>query len=449
MQRSDMTAAQESTIDRDAVDRLAERVVGPLDKGWPPATWGRTVEDVVTERLTLSSFPTPLMTLSRPALQHNIEGLASWTSAHGMSLAPHGKTTMAPQLWAAQLDAGAWGITVANVHQLAVARSFGVRRVLVANVVLSPLGLRWIANELAAHPDAAIATWADSLAVVAVMSEALAESASRKSHRLVDVLVELGGLGGRTGARSVDDAVAVARAVAASPYLRLAGVAGYEGALAHTTSRENLEAVRGYLREVGRLHGILAETELYAGPDAPVVSAGGSTYPDLVAEVLGPLGDAGAATVLLRAGAYIAHDDGYYREVSPWGATPRTDGQPLQAALHGWVRVSALPEPGLAIIDAGKRDLPFDEGLPEVQLLRPRTAGEAAMALTGFDVTALNDQHGFLRFDPTTTPLEVGDELRLGLSHPCTAFDKWDLIPVVDDPDAADPVVVDAIRTFF
>jgi D-serine deaminase-like pyridoxal phosphate-dependent protein len=444
-----MTAVVDSSIDRAAVARLAERVVGPLDKGWPPATWGRTVADVASARLPLSAFPTPLMTLSSPALQHNVEGLAAWTSVHGMELAPHGKTTMAPQLWAAQLDAGAWGITVANVHQLAVARSFGVRRVLVANAVISPLGLRWIASELAAHQDIAVATWADSLAVVAVMTDALAESASRESHRLVDVHVELGGLGGRTGARSVDDAVAVARAVAASPYLRLAGVAGYEGALAHTTSGENLETVRRYLREVARLHGMLAETGLYAGPDAPVVSAGGSTYPDLVAEVLGPLGEGGAATVLLRAGAYIAHDDGYYRDMSPWGATPRTDGQPLRAALHGWVRVSALPEPGLAIIDAGKRDLPFDEGLPEVQLLRSRTAGGAATPLTGFEVTALNDQHGFMRYEPATTPLEIGDELRLGLSHPCTAFDKWDLIPVVDDPDATDPVVVDAIRTFF
>jgi D-serine deaminase-like pyridoxal phosphate-dependent protein len=67
-------------------------------------------------------------------------------------------------------------------------------------------------------------------------------------------------------------------------------------------------------------------------------------------------------------------------------------------------------------------------------------------------VVKVNDQHGFLRFDfdqNEPAPLVIGDELRVGLSHPCTAFDKWGLIPVVDDPDADNPVVVDLVRTFF
>jgi D-serine deaminase-like pyridoxal phosphate-dependent protein len=118
--------------------------------------------------------------------------------------------------------------------------------------------------------------------------------------------------------------------------------------------------------------------------------------------------------------------------------------------MHGWVRISSQPEPGLAIFDAGKRDLPFDEGLPEVQVRRPRRPGDPVERLDGVSVTALNDQHGFLAFDDDGQPkVRIGDELRLGLSHPCTAFDKWTLVPVIDDPDAADPVVVDLVRTWF
>jgi D-serine deaminase-like pyridoxal phosphate-dependent protein len=57
----------------------------------------------------------------------------------------------------------------------------------------------------------------------------------------------------------------------------------------------------------------------------------------------------------------------------------------------------------------------------------------------------MNDQHTFVR----GADLNVGDVVRLGLSHPCTAFDKWRLIPVVSDVDEPDPVVVDLIHTYF
>jgi D-serine deaminase-like pyridoxal phosphate-dependent protein len=434
-----------AVIDRQEVAALADETIGPEHKGWPAATWGRSVAEVVAERRPLSAFPTPLVTLSGPALEHNTDVLAGWASRHGFELAPHGKTTMAPQLWQRQLDAGAWGITLANIAQLAVARRFGVRRVLIANAVLSSLGLRWIAGELAAHPDITVATWADSLAAVEIMTTALTDAADPRS-RPVDVMVERGGVGGRTGARTVEEALAVAEAIAASPQLRLVGAAGYEGALAHGSFAEGVATIRGYLGEMVRLHEILQQRGLYAD-ESPIVSAGGSAYPDVVAEALQPLTN--GATVLIRSGAYVTHDDGYYRHISPWGESPRTDGAPLQAAIHGWVRVSSVPEPGMAIFDAGKRDLPYDEGLPEVQLLRSREPGGVATALDDVEVTAVNDQHGFLRYDPASTPVRVGDELRLGLSHPCTTFDKWTLLPVVDDADASDPVVVDAIQTFF
>jgi D-serine deaminase-like pyridoxal phosphate-dependent protein len=151
--------------------------------------------------------------------------------------------------------------------------------------------------------------------------------------------------------------------------------------------------------------------------------------------------------VVLRSGAYISHDDGLYRRVSPLGEHPRTDGEQLVAAMHGWMRITSQPEPGLAIFDAGRRDFPFDQDWPEPQLIRPRSSDGEVLPATGMTVTNLNDQHGFLHFGDV--PVVIGDELRVGLSHPCTAFDKWGLIPVVDDADAADPVVVDLVRTFF
>jgi D-serine deaminase-like pyridoxal phosphate-dependent protein len=440
-----------ATIDAGAVAALAQHRVSWADKGSPPEAWGRTAAEVVALRLPLDRFPTPLLTLSAPAMRHNLETLAAWCAERGLDLAPHGKTTMAPRLWADQLEAGAWAITLANLPQLAIGRAFGVSRVLIANELLSPLALRWVSEELARDPAAEVICWADSEQTVEVMDRALAGHAVTlgSAYRPIDVLVEVGSLGGRTGARDVETAVAVGRALARSPYLRLAGVGGYEGAISHDNDSESLTRVRDYLATLREIHHRVDAAQLYPAGREPVVTAGGSMYFDLVADVLQPL-TAEGVRVVLRSGAYLAHDDGMYRQVSPLGGAPRTSGPTLRAAMHGWARVTSQPEPGLALFDAGKRDIPYDEGMPEVQLRRGRTVGEPPVPLSGLAVTAVNDQHGFLHFDPSTDPpVRVGDELRLGLSHPCTAFDKWRLIPVIDDPEAAEPVVVDLIRTFF
>ncbi|MFF0265082.1 amino acid deaminase [Kribbella sp. NPDC004536] len=429
--------------DADAVAALAEKQVSWRDKALPPGFWGQTVATVLAGKPRLSQLPTPLMTLSAAGLRHNVDTLATWCTRHGVELAPHGKTTMAPALWAMQLDAGAWAITLANVFQLGVARAYGVQRVLIANAVISPLQLRWIADELAADPSFEVSVWADSVRTVEIMEAARAAYVGPDARPL-DVMVEVGGIGGRTGARDLETALAVGQAISDASTLRLAGVAGYEGAIGHGVDEANLEEVRAYLRELAGVHHRLRP--LYDEDVVPIVSAGGSQYFEQVAKVLASEAGEGAR-VVLRSGAYISHDDGLYRRVSPLGEHPRTDGEQLVAAMHGWIRITSQPEPGLAIFDAGRRDFPFDQDWPEPQLIRPRTSDGPVLPAIGMTVTNLNDQHGFLHF--TDVPVMIGDELRVGLSHPCTAFDKWGLIPVVDDADAADPVVVDLVRTFF
>ena len=98
------------------------------------------------------------------------------------------------------------------------------------------------------------------------------------------------------------------------------------------------------------------------------------------------------------------------------------------------------------LLDAGKRDVPFDEGLPEPQLLADEL-GAPTRPLAGCAVTAVNDQHAFLTVPPDL-PIRIGQVVRLGLSHPCTAFDKWRVIPVTAGAEH-DPVVVDLVRTYF
>ena len=338
----------------------------------------------------------------------NVSLMGEWASSRGLELAPHGKTTMAPQLWQQLLDGGAWGITLATTWQVQVARSFGFSRIILANQVVDPVALEWLGAELA-DESFEFTCWVDSVEAVDAMRAGLGRAA-----RAVDVVVELGLAGGRTGARGVEAALRVAAAVAAAPELRLVGVGGYEGSYARERTPAGIAAVERYLDE------ILAVHERVAWSVKPIVTAGGSAWFDVVADRLAPL--VGEATVILRSGAFQVHDDGFYRGITPL--------QGLRSAMHGWARVVSTPEPGLAILDGGKRDFPYDEGMPVSEFGA---------------IEKLNDQHAYLRTDSVA----VGQLVRLGLSHPCTAFDKWRLIPVVDDADAASPVVVDLVATYF
>ncbi|WP_424187431.1 alanine racemase [Actinokineospora sp. G85] len=394
-------------FDHAAVQALADERLDWRSRSLPADLSGLTVAEALARRPDLRDFPGPVVALDAADLEHNTTAMARWCARRDLSLAPHGKTSMAPALFARQLAAGAWGITVATAAQARVCREFGVRRVLLANQLVDPAGLAWLRAELDRDPFHFLC-WVDSAAAVEILAEGL-------GGRAVDVLVELGSPGGRTGVRTVAEGLAVASA-ARSAGLRVAGVGGYEGPATDVT------AYLGTLRE-------LAEALRPSIDGEMVVTAGGSTHFDEVARTL-----PGPWRTVLRSGAYIAHDDGHYAAATPH--TRDADAPDLRSAWRVWAQVHSLPEPGRAILGAGKRDLPQDLGLP-----RPLHTREG-VPVDG-EITALDDHHAYLT---TETELRVGEWVRLGISHPCTLFDRTTLIPVVAEDGIT---VVDLLRTFF
>ncbi|MEV3989412.1 amino acid deaminase [Streptomyces sp. NPDC049837] len=407
-------------------------------KGLPIDAEGLTVGELAAQRRDLftGGFTTPVLALSAEALEHNLALLETYAERHGLAFAPHGKTSMAPQLFDRQIEYGAWGITAAVPHQARVYRTFGIRRIFLANELVDPAALRWLADELAADPDFRFICYVDSVRGVELMDEAL----SGRAPRPVDVVVELGaGDGARTGARTEADCAAVADAVAATSTLRLVGVAGYEGEVPNATP----DAVRAWLH---RLTAIAVEFDKAGrftdGPDEIVVSAGGSAWFDTVAEVFAELPPLSRPVLkLLRSGAYVSHDDGQYRNLTPFNRVPEEGA--LQPAFRLWAQVVSRPTAEQAFVNAGKRDAAYDLHLPEAQVVRSARDGSVRPA-DGITVTRLSDQHAWLE-TTADAELEVGDWVGMGLSHPCTSFDKWQLIPLVE----ADGTVVDFIRTFF
>ncbi|MFJ6576266.1 alanine racemase [Streptomyces sp. NPDC091368] len=418
---------------------LASERVDHRFKALPPDAEGLTVGELSAQRRNLftGGYTTPVLALSAESVEHNLRLLETYTERHGLAFAPHGKTSMAPQLLHRQLDRGAWGITAAVPHQARVYRAHGIARIFLANELVDPVALRWFAGELDSDPDFRLLCYVDSVRGVELMDEAL-----RAAHpsRPVDVVVELAaGATGRTGVRTEAECAAVADAVAATSTLRLVGVAGYEG----TMPGADADRVREWLR---RLVALAADFDK-AGRFDPaagqiVVSAGGSEWFDAVAEVFAEIPDLSLPVLkLLRSGAYVSHDDGQYRDRTPFNRIPEEGA--LQPAFRLWSQVVSRPTAEQAFTNAGKRDAAHDLHLPEAQVVRDARSGEIRPA-EGVTVTGLSDQHTWLATGPDAD-LEVGDWVGMGLSHPCTIFDKWQLIPVVE----ADGTVVDHIRTFF
>ncbi|MBO0829825.1 MAG: amino acid deaminase [Streptosporangiales bacterium] len=395
--------------------------------------------DVLGGDVARGDLVLPVVVLEESALAHNVRVMADYCRDVGVSIAPHGKTHMSPQLAHRQLDAGAWAITVANVAQARVYHAFGVERLLIANQVVDEQALRLLSELLRADPGLEVFCLVDSTAGVQLMDRVLGAA---DVPRPVAVLVELGLAGGRSGCRSTPEAVAVADAVRDAGTLRLAGVEGYEGVVHGGPTPGNVATVDAFLRELRALAETLDGGGRFADRAEIVVTAGGSAYFDRVAEQLAPFpGLSKPVRTVIRSGSYLTHDHGSYELVSPFG-TRLADRPRLRPAGVLWARVSSVPEPGLAIAGFGKRDAPYDLGLP-VPLAVAGDDGDAR-PLTGASVARLNDQHAFVQLPPDSG-VRVGDVMTFGMSHPCTVFDKWRLLPVVDD----DGRVVQLIQTYF
>lgn len=393
-----------------------------------------SVEGVRSAGYALGDLWLPAVVMHDRALTHNLDRFARWCARHGVELAPHGKTTMSPHLWSAQLGRGAWALTAATAAQARVMHRFGVGRVLIANEVVEPGQLAWLARSLE-DPWFEPLMLVDSLEGIERAEEQLS-SAGRK----LGVLIELGVAGRRTGVRTHDEALALAERIAAGSALRLAGIEGYEGVLPQRRDAESIATAREWLDQLSALVIRADQRGLFAGSDEVVVTAGGSGYPDLAANALTGMAPLSRPVrPVIRSGCYLTHDDLSYERSSPLRSGG--DADPLVPALSCYARVISCPEPGRALLGVGKRDVAFDLDLP-----LPRSvlrSGERIPVDAHARMVELNDHHGFCDTSPDL--LAVGDVVELGLSHPCTVFDKWSLIPVLDKHER----VVDAIRTCF
>ena len=396
-------------------------------------------------------LPYPLAVLRESALAHNIQWMQDYADRRGVVLAPHGKTTMAPRLFEMQLQAGAWGLTFANVSQMAVGLHSGVRRVVIANQVLAVADLNTLLAWRQQLPDLQVAFLVDSLAQLALIEQWHSAVAAPLA---LDVLLEVGFAGGRTGCRTAEQALTLAQALARSKAVRLCGVECYEGPLATCDREADPVVVSEFVQTVQTVVKQIDALNAFEAPEL-WISAGGSAVFDLVLPLLRMSHLSLPVRGILRSGCTITHDHWHYARYLDLVAERENFTSTLRPALEVWTLVQSVPEPGLALLNAGRRDLSFDMAMPQPVRHLPL----AACGLPGFQpdlaqpqtmppdwrITALNDHHAYLRFDLSGPSPQVGDRVALGISHPCTTFDKWTWLALVNDAGQVQEVV----RTYF
>lgn len=369
----------------------------------------------------------PTAVLLQSAIANNSAIFAKFCNEHSISFAPHGKTTMSPELFDIQLRDGAWGITAATAFQARTMVEHGVQRVLIANEVVAPGDIAWIAQVTRQKHE--VICCVDSMQAVEILEAGLA---GLLRGRKVSVLVELGVMDGRTGARSIPEALLVARAVVSSTALKLVGVSGFEGIISASQTETVEQRVDNFLKDLRDLVDAMIAENLFQGISEILLSAGGSVFFDRVVAKLVSQNPGTSERIIIRSGCYLSHDDGVIDQLSPFGSSSHVSGDVFRAALEVWGVVLSRPEPSRIIIGIGKRDVSTDGMLPIAKKILRRGKLEPQDWATDTRAIRVDDQHLYLNVD-TDDEIAVGDFIGFGISHPCTTFDKWRAIPIVDD----------------
>jgi D-serine dehydratase len=412
--------------------------ISPLNKGLG-LLYGSLEPEAIAElgwNLLKEDLSLPCAVLYQEKLQSNLDFMRQFVKAYGMRLAPHGKTTMAPKLFHMQLEAGAWGITLATAQQTMVAWKHGVRRVLMANQLVGKQNMAIIVHMLE-DPDFEFYCLVDSVQGVEQLGSFFTERGLR-----VNVLLEIGVMGGRSGVRNEAQLESVLLALARWRHsVALCGVELYEGVL------HDEPEIRSFLkRTLDTARDIATEERFDRSPI--LLSGAGSAWYDVVAEEFSAARFSDPIEIVLRPGCYLTHDMGAYKKAQARilanNSIARSISGGLLPAIHVWAYVQSVPEPGRAIIGLGKRDAAFDSGLPTPALHYRPNDGAPTAAPQHWALTRMMDQHAYMEVSADDN-LCVGDMIGFDILHPCLTFDKWRVLPVLD----GEYRVVDIVQTYF
>lgn len=429
------TANNNTRTDKEIVEE--NKFFDGSDKGFAHLKMPQSKDAFLEEKWNIKqgSMSFPLALIKSERLDHNLKSMQAYADSHGLLFSPHGKTTMSPELFKRQLQNGAWGITISTLQQFRHLNRLKCPNILLANALIDESSHRFICQSMNTDPSYQLYLVLDSVEQVNLSSLYF-----EKYHlqRPVQTFIEAGIDGHRTGLRKKEDLHALAHTIEKSPYMNLCGLAGYEG-LIKGEKEMALQNVDTYLDRF--LEWALELQKKHLPSENTLLTMGGSVYFDRACEKFlnSPL--CKSSQLILRCGSYVTHDHGFYHQHQN-NRLSRTPGPEFKPAIELWAHVQSLPEPGLAILNFGRRDAAMEAEMPVP--LKSYHPDHGFTNLKGYEIFKTNDQHAYMKL-PADHRCFVGQHIICGCSRPSMIFDKWKKIAIVNN----DYDIVDVIETCF
>lgn len=356
---------------------------------------------------SLHDLDTPVPLVDVDTMHANLRRAADYCRAHGLTWRPHAKTHKTPDLAAAQLRAGAVGVTVATPREAEVMAT-AVDDLLLA---YPPIGAAKLRRLMALPAHVRLTVGLDSAEALAGLAEA-----ARGAGRTVGVLVETDAGMGRVGVQSPNDAVALARAAADTEGVEYRGILFYPGHVRANVDRQD-EEIRALSARLGRTLRALEAAGL-----APAVVSGGSTPTFWRSHEIAGLTE-------VRPGTSIFND----RTTAEIGACAWED-----CAYSVLATVVSTAVPGQAVVDAGSKALSREE-------IRADAAGFGAL-LDRPDVVvkAVSEEHGLLDLSGTDWRPRIGERVRIVPNHVCVSVNLHERLYGVRDSEVVEEWTVAA-----
>ncbi|MCJ1960976.1 DSD1 family PLP-dependent enzyme [Novosphingobium mangrovi (ex Hu et al. 2023)] len=342
---------------------------------------------------------TPALVLDADLFETNLADMARRAADAGIALRPHAKTHKCAKIAKRQVGLGALGLCCAKLGEAEALADEGLSGLLITSPLVTPDSFARLIALSRKAPDTRCVC--DNPQVALAMAEAAAAAGTT-----LEVLVDLDVGLQRSGARTVADAVELARVIAGHPSLRLGGIQGYAGHAMHIAGARartaELEQVSG---KVAALRDALSALDL-----PPAIITGGGTGSVDIDAALGIFTE-------LQVGSYVFMDREYDDVWTSQGEAP-----PFAAALTLWTTVTSANQSGHCTLDAGCKALATEAGMPRVLDGAPR----------GARYEFFGDEQGKLVYaDAGLAPCRPGDVVRLQPPHCDPTVNLHDWIHVV------------------